>query len=172
MYSWILLTWTSYKESIGISNPVLSLTHFLNFSLFYFLIYMNWDMNLESFENGINCYKLSKEVTHSSTPPKTSLIKFDKSLLQQSIHLLGVTPFVLFWILLGNNSLNSLKIVYFNKSVWSWATPLTEWLHIIDKYAILTFFGYSSSIKLILPNFYISPGYFLLSSSICKKFTK
>jgi hypothetical protein len=44
---------------------------------------MKSEMNFLSLENGINYLKLSKEVIHSSTPPTASLIKFDKSLLQQ-----------------------------------------------------------------------------------------
>lgn len=83
-------------------------------------------MNFGSFEKGINYCKLSNEVIHSSTPPRTSLIKFDKFLLQQCIHLLGVTPFVLFYILFGYSSLNSLKMVFFKRSVCSAATPFTE----------------------------------------------
>ena len=76
--------------------PVYVLTHDLSLYLLLFLIFMNSLTKLASFANGTNYSKLSREVIQSSTLPIELLINSDNFGLQQWIHLLGVTPFVLF----------------------------------------------------------------------------
>merc|ERR1712127_276827 len=57
---------------------------------------MNLSWKVLSVAYGASCWRFSREVIHSSMPPRVSLIKSEGGMLQQWIHLLGVTPFVLF----------------------------------------------------------------------------
>lgn len=138
LYSWILLTWISNKESKLNSTPVLDLTNYQSLSLLWRLM-SAYSFKILTSSAILTIFFNSSWFKIQSSDLKCLSKKADNLGLHNFNQRRGVTPFVLLLNFYGLMSTNSLNKNFFNNSEWSAATPLTEWEPTILKLAILIF---------------------------------
>jgi len=148
LYSWSLLICTSKRELQSTSTLAVSRIISASLSLFSFFIARNFFWNFLSsayFSSSINELR---SVIHAS--PIFSLISSDNNGFDFSSHLRCVTPFVLLLNFSGHSLKKSGNRKDLRSPEWIAATPFTEWLPTIDRFAMRTCFVLPSSINDIL----------------------